>query len=411
VRALLVAAVLLAACTAPPPSVGTSTPTPEKGVLSVTALLDLSGPRANVGTAQRDALQLWLDQEQGKTPFPVRIRTVDVASSDAKLLVELRRASVDDAADAVIVGVPVTDDETLGRALDAAALPVLFTLPLPEDPAHATGGRWTFALAPTLRRLAADEIEDAMRRGTLSPSLVLTETRIDPMATALESELSARGLNELTRIAMPADGSVPPVVRTGLSVLKSVHCTSLASACASAAQAAQATAARTFFYLSYLTTLRDVADHRELAARAVWPGSRTVLPSGASPITAPDLARAAFIRAYGDRFGAAGTHAATAYDAASLLLAAARAAGQDERAAIRDALERITMPLIASTYAFTTDRHAGSDPDDLIYLRWTGSQLAPALAASLGTGPARPTPSPTASPRSSSATPTASARP
>lgn len=416
-RAAALAAALLAACTAPPPTVATPTPTAERGVLTVAALLDLSGPRAAVGTVQRDALQLWLDQEQGRTAFPVRIRMVDVGGSDAKLLVELRHAAVEDAADAVIVGSPVAYDDTLAAAVDLGGVPALFTLPLPADPSAAGGGRWAFALAPTLRRLAASEIGDAALRGTLAPSLVLADVRerVDPMATALAAELQARRLDPLTRVAMPADGSVPPVVRSGLSVLRSVHCTGLAAACVPVAQAAQAASAPTLLYLSYLTVPRDLTEHRDLAARAIWPGTRTILPFDSPPITPVNQARASFLRAFGDRFGPAGTQAATAFDAISLLYAAAQRAGPDDREGLRGAMEGITMPLIASTYTFAAGRHAGSDPDDVAYLRWAGAQLAPALAPSLGTGIATPAPSATASPRATSTasrpSPAASARP
>lgn len=402
---------LVSACTTAAPIDATPTPTPRRGVLDVTAILDLSGPRAAIGTAQRDALQLWLDQEQGTTRLPVRVHVVDAASSEAKLFVDLHAAAVNAASDAVIVGAPVLYDDTVGAALDAGALPVLFTLPLPADPVAGSGGRWAFALAPTLPHLVSDEVNDAVVRGTISPSLVLTDPReqVDVAADALETELASRKLDPLTRIALPSDGSVPPVVRSSLSVLRSVHCTAPASACAPVARAAQASGAPTLFYLSYLTTPRDLQDHRELAPRAIWPSSRRVLPFDGRPVTPANQARDAFLRAYADRFGTPSVHAATAYDALSLLLAAAERSGPDDRGALRAALERITMPLIATTYTFGADRHAGADPEDVTYVRWTGSAVAPALAATLGTGIATPTPSPTASPRPS-ATPSGTPR-
>ncbi len=399
-RALALFGVLVASCAAPPPAIETPTPTPRKGVLDVTALLDLSGPREAIGAAQRDALQLWLDQQQGKTPFPVKVNVVDAASSDATLLVDLHAAAVDAATDAIVVGTPILYDETVGAAVDAAALPVLFTLPLPADPVRDAGGRWTFGLAPTWPDIASDEVNDVVIRRTLSPSLVLTDPveQIDPQADALEAELAGRKLEQLTRIPLPSDGSVPPVVRSSLPVLKSVHCTAPAAACAPLARAAQATGAPTLFYLSYLTTPRDLQGHRELAARAIWPSSRRVLPFDGRPTTPENQARDAFLRAYAARFGTPSVHAATAYDALSLLLAAARASGPDDRARLRDALERITMPLIATTYTFAADRHAGADLEDVTYVRWTGSAVAPALAAYLGTGIATPSPRPSATP-------------
>jgi branched-chain amino acid transport system substrate-binding protein len=412
VRALAATTVLaLAACTAPPRVVATPTATPQRGVLTVAALLDLSGPRAQLGTAQRDALQLWLDQQHAT--FSVKLRTVDVAGSDAKLLLDLHAAVVDASVDAVIVGAPVALDDAFARAIEAAALPILFTLPLPTDPWSTRGGRWAFALAPTARRLASREIDDALARGTLSPSLVLTEEPplVDPMAGELEAELARRKLDAITRVPLPADGSVPPVVRSSLSVLRSVHCTLLAPACAPVAQAAQAERSPTFFYLSYLTAPKDLADHKELAARAIWPATRALLAADGAAMGPAEERRAAFLRAFAARYGTPSAHAATAYDALSLLETAAERSSPDDRGALRDALEEITMPLIATTYAFGVDRHAGADGEDLTYVRWTGSRIAAAPAPSLGIGIATPTPSPSTSAGARGPGPTATAGP
>ncbi len=381
-RAVAIACALAAACTGTVPTViATPAPTVELGVLTVAALLDLSGSRAALGASQRNALQLWSD-EQRERKVPVKVRAVDVGDSDARLVLELRRAAISEPVDAVIVGVPAVYDQTLGRAVDLAARPTLFTLPLAGDPSRSPGGRWSFALAPSLERLAASEIDDAMSRRVIAPSLVLTAPadRVDPMASALDAELARRSLPPLTHVALPGDGSVPPVVRSGLSVLRSVHCTATAAACASVAEAARSASAPTFFYLPYTTAPSELNDRRDLAARAVWPGSRAVLPFDAPPVMPVNQARDRFLRAYADRWGAAGTQSATAYDALSLLAAAADRAGPNDRGALRDEVERITMPLIASTYSFAPDRHAGADAADLAYLRWTGSRLAPALA-------------------------------
>src|SRR5947209_8797437 len=103
-RALLIATVLLVgACTQPPPSTSPSpSPTHDPDTLNVTALLDLSGPRLPSGAPQRDALQLWADQHVSAAPR-LRLRIVDVASVPSRAIIELRRAIVDEHADAVIV--------------------------------------------------------------------------------------------------------------------------------------------------------------------------------------------------------------------------------------------------------------------------------------------------------------------
>lgn len=405
--AALATALLVLSCTAPPPAIGTPPPTPEQGVLAVTALLDLSGPNAAVGTEQRNAMELWRDQRQQSGTRPeARLTVVDLAGSEARLFIELRRAAVDDRADAVVIGAPVRYGDALGRAIQVAALPVLFTLPLDGDPVAAAGGRWAFALAPSVPALAGAAIADAAARGVMSPALVLAPpgTADDPLVDALEAETRRRGLTPLTEISIPVGGPVPPVVRSSLSVLRGIHCLAPVATCAAVARDAASMLAPTFFYLSHLATPGEVDDHSELAARAVWPASRGILVANATGTTALDQARARFLREYGDRHGSAGIHAATAFDSLALLAAAAAVGGADDRERSRAALEAITMPLIATTYAFSSQRHAGSDPADLAYVRWTGSSIAAARAPSLGTGVPTPTPSPTPSP---SATPSA----
>ncbi|HKW79143.1 MAG TPA: hypothetical protein VJQ09_08565, partial [Candidatus Limnocylindria bacterium] len=150
----LCAAVALAACTgAPTAVVPTASPTREPNVVNVTALLDLSGPRAPSGQPQRDAMQIWLDQNASTGALRMRVKFVDVAGSDAKLLLELRRAAVEDRADAVVVGVPVSLEGSFGDAAQVAAMPIVLTTP-GREPAATAAGRAIFTLAPTPEMLA-----------------------------------------------------------------------------------------------------------------------------------------------------------------------------------------------------------------------------------------------------------------
>jgi hypothetical protein len=115
----------------------------------VTALLDLSGTRGPRGDAQRTAMQQWVDAQRG-TPR-VKLRIVDVAGSDARLLLELKRAADAQDTDAFIVGVPAVLDDTLASAIALVGRPVLFTLPIAEPTGAAA--RWD---RPRARRCAAD---------------------------------------------------------------------------------------------------------------------------------------------------------------------------------------------------------------------------------------------------------------
>jgi len=140
-RTLLFAVVMaISACTtANLSTTPTPAPTRDPGSLNVSALLDLSGSRAPSGAPQRDALQLWADQHTIGSPR-VRLRIVDVAGSPSKTVLELRRAAVEDRADAIVIGVPVDYDEAFAAAVQLAQVPVLFTLPIAE-PAQPEVGR------------------------------------------------------------------------------------------------------------------------------------------------------------------------------------------------------------------------------------------------------------------------------
>lgn len=385
------------ACSGPPPAIVTPTPSPEAGILEVTALLDLSGPGAPAGTAQRSAMELWRDRSQAAAGEPeVRLTFVDTAGSEARLLIELRRAAEEQPADALIIGVPIAYGSVLGRAIELAAMPVLFTMPLDVmEPVTLPGGRWSFALAPPLPRLAAAAINDAIDRGVLSPALVLRrdETADDRLAEATRAEMIRRGRDPLTEIPLPAGGAVPAVVRSSLSVLRSAHCTTTVTACGAVAREARAVFAPTFFYLSYLTAPSEIQAEGDLAGRAIWPASRWIIPAEAE---SPERAR--FLRDLAERFGPAGSHAATAYDAVTLLALAARDGGADDPGVSRAVLEGITMPLIAGTYSFSSQQHSGTHPDDLAFVRWRAGAITHALPPIFGTGIPTPSPSPTASP-------------
>jgi len=97
VRAVALLLILLTACARTPQPVVAVSPTPEPGLLEITVLLDLSGDRAPRGDAQRNALTLWNDlaQSRGRGQVRSKVTVVDVGGSDARLLIELRRAAVE----------------------------------------------------------------------------------------------------------------------------------------------------------------------------------------------------------------------------------------------------------------------------------------------------------------------------
>lgn len=359
-------AVVISACTAANPSMTpTPTPTREPGSLNVSVLLDLSGSRAPSGAPQRDALQLWADQHATGSPR-LRLDIVDVAGSPSKTVLELRRAAVDDRADAIVVGVPVGYDQPFAAAVQLVHVPVLFTLPIPEP---ATVGGWAFALAPTPAQLARATLDHAAARVVLSSTVVVSDESVTaiPERAALVADLARRGATaNVIKVtgsdAGPRFRAIPPLTPIVF----------FAGTPKAYLDAARQSATGTSLYLSYLCDLGDLADLREAAAQATWPGSRWIAAG-----TSANQARAAFAQSYTDRAGPPTSLAATAYDSLSLLATAAE--GGIEPVRMRDRLETATFSGIATTYAFSTSRRAGFASDDLAFLGYTGAHTAPII--------------------------------
>jgi ABC-type branched-subunit amino acid transport system substrate-binding protein len=383
VRALAVAfALVIAACSAQPAEI---TPTPaatrEPDTIAVTVLLDLSGGRGPSGVAQRNAMQLWLDQQQTRVGQPrLRATFVDLAGSEGRLLIALRRAAEEDRADAVVIGAPFAYDDTFARALGVARLPVLLTLPAPE-PAFLPGGGWAFGLAPTYSDLARATVADAIERGVLLPTLLASDESPPAIAErlALARELEQRGLVSPTVVMVTAQDAYARV-RAGAGFARSLLFTGPAATYVDATRSLATTGLTPRVYLSYLSEAGDAAALREGADLATWPGSRNVAAVSSVPTTTE---RAAFLQAYAARHGVPSTLAATAYDALALILSAAeRAGGIPDRMRLREGLEATTFAGITTRYTFTASRHAGFDAVDLVLLRWgsggrTGFSVAP----------------------------------
>jgi ABC-type branched-subunit amino acid transport system substrate-binding protein len=364
-------AVFLVACSAPPAEITPMpSPTHEPNTTLVTVLLDLSGARAPSGVAQRNAMQIWLDQQQARGGQQrLRAKFVDLAGNDARLLIELRRAAVEDGADAVVIGVPFAYGETFTRALGIAALPVVLTLPAPE-PMSLPSGTWTFALAPTHAELARAAVADATRRGVLQPTLLASDESPPAIAErlAIARELEQRGIVPPTVVAVTAADAAGRV-RPGASFARSALFTGPAATYLEATRSLAAAGITPRVYLSYLTEAGDAGALREGADLATWPGSRNLAAGSTAPTTA---ARAAFLQAFAARHGPPSTLAAAAYDALALIdTAAGSGAGSPDRARLRDGLEATTFAGITTRYTFTAARHAGFDTVDLVYLRWS----------------------------------------
>jgi len=360
---------LLGACTAANPSVTpTPTPTRDPNALNVTALLDLSGSRAPSGAPQREALQLWADQHTSGSPR-VKLKITDVASSPSKTALELRREAVEARADAIIVGVSVDYDEAFANLVQLAQVPVLFTLPIP-DPA-TRGGGWVFALAPTPAQLARVVLDDAAQRSVLSSGLLVSDESTSAVVEriALVKELTRRQAvpSVVTVIAADATQKLRPLLATTPLVF-------FAGVPRAYLEAARTVTTGTALYLSYLCDFGDIAELRDAAALAAWPGSRWIAASATGTSTP---ARTAFVQTYSDRAGPPTSVAASAYDALALLSSAAEKG--IEPTGVRDRLQSGTFTGVATTYTFSQSQHAGFNAGDLALLRYVGPRTSPAL--------------------------------
>ena len=367
-------AVVLASCTAAAPvELPTPAPTHEPGVVNVSVLLDLSGSRAPSGQPQRDAMQIWIEQLQ-RSDLRLRLKFVDVAGSDARLLLELRRAAVDDRADAVVIGAATILDEPLMQAIQVASIPVLLTLPA-DEPVSLSGGRFSFALAPTPERLTGLLADDLAARQSLAPMLIVGDESAPATSerNALVAELRRRGLTAPTPISLAASDG-PQRVRTAAAVAKSLVLVGASAPYGDVIRGVPVTGSAPRVYLSYLSETADIMSLREQSALVTWPGLRwTTLPT--TPV------QRNFLRDFTDRHGSPSALAATAFDALTIIqLAALMAPSELEASQLRLRIETNAFAGLSTRYTFTPQRHAGFPPEDVVYLRWSAQAGAPFVA-------------------------------
>lgn len=376
VRALAMLLILLTACGQTPQTVVAVSPTPEPGLLELTVLLDLSGDRAPRGDAQRNALTLWNDlaQPRGRVAVRTRLNVVDIGGSDARLLIELRRAAVEARADAVIIGVPVSfATPGFAEAVQAAALPLLMTLPL-DEPVAERGGRWVFAMAPTPEQIARKVVRTSL--SALDTLLVTADDRpADPEIRAILGEWrrAASILPHEVRVDRRT-GSIQVAARLA-TLARRVHLGGTPRSWNALGAALKQGPRGATYVLSYLTDHTDLGELRD-GLDVIWPAPLYLTPAAIPPNPAAG-ARRQFVQSYTDRHGPPTAHAVALFDALSLLSLAVERSGADDRERLRQELEVTTFAGIATTYAFSVTRHAGHSGEELGLYRLSGG--APVL--------------------------------
>lgn len=350
-------ALLIAACSSAPPSAHESTPAPtrEPGTIAVTVLLDLSGNRAPRGDAQRSAMQQWADSQRG-TPR-VKLRIVDVAGSDAKTLLELKRSAEATDTDAVVIGVPTVLDAALARAVDQLGRPVLFTLPVTEPTTVGSAGRWMFGLAPSVDALARVLVDAVPSRST--PAVVVTSGTL----VAGRDELALTSVFGAQERPAPFVLSAAPEQRDAFTQRFRLFARAGTAVFFAGATADYLSPVRLIpndatsgasVFLSYLTDASDAGRLGDAAGIIRWPTLRRAL---AAPL---------------------GTPAATAVDALALIGSASASLGEPERT--RATIEEGTFPGIATTYTFTPSRHSGVGLADIALVTWqNGRAVVPPI--------------------------------
>jgi hypothetical protein len=356
IRALALAlAVLLVACTSTPPVAADPTPiaTHEAGTITVVALLDLSGSRGPKGDPQRNAMQQWADAQRGSPR--VKLRFVDVAGSDARLLLELKRAAEAGDTDAVIVGVPAVLDEALSRAAGLLGRPMLFTLPIADPVTAGENGRWMFGLAPSPDAIARTTVDSLPSLTT--PAIVVTSGTL----VSGREELAISSVFRAQERPMPFVMSAAPDQRDVFAQRfrpfaragSAVFFTGAAADYLSPVRLISTDAATgPTVFLSYLTDANDAVRLGDATAATRWPALRRTIGT------------------------ALGTHAATATDALALLASAGDGTGDAERS--RAKIENGTFAGIATTYSFTPSRHSGADRADITLAAWESGRIVAA---------------------------------
>ena len=304
-------------------------------------------------------MQQFVDAQRS-TPR-VKLRIVDVAGSDAKLLLELKRGADAQDTDAFIVDVPATLDDALASAIALVGRPVLFTLPIAEPTGPAA--RWIFGLAPTPDAIARVLVDALPTRAT--PSIIVTNGTLPAGREELALEAIFRADGRPLPFVMSAAPDqrdtfaqrFKPFASTGSGVYFAGPATSYLDPVRIVPTADTTTTVLVF--LSYLADANDAGRLGEAAPGVRWPGLRRPAAAGL------------------------GTQAATATDAVALLAASADASGDAERS--RSRIEGGTFAGIATTYAFSPSRHTGVDLRDIALLAYENGRVVVARPSAVPT--------------------------
>jgi len=298
-------------------------------------------------------MQQWADAQRAAPRLKLRI--VDVAGSDAKVLLELKHLSEAGTTDAVVIGVPTILDDSLTRAVGLLARPVLFTFPVADPVTAGQSGRWMFGLAPSPEALARVTVDSLPSLAT--PAIVVTSGSL----VAGREELAIASVFRAQERPMPFVMSAAPDQRDLFAQRFRPFARAGSAVFFAGAASDYLSPVRLIptdptggpsVFLSYLTDANDASRLGDVSAAARWPALRRVIG------------------------GTVGMHAATATDALALIASAVDGTGDAERS--RTKIEGGTFAGIATTYSFTPSRHSGVDLGEIAFVAWESGRIVAA---------------------------------
>ncbi len=357
---------------------------PARADIILGAVLSLTGPGAGLGIPERNTIALLPTTIAGQ---PVRWVVLDDATDSTAAVRAARKLISEDYVDA-IVGPSTTPNSIaiLGAAAEARVPFVsLAGNSAVIDPPEGDR-RWAFKLIPSERVATAQIVARMNKQGQKTLAHIGFNTSLgDGYIQALDAQAEAAGIRTVAELRYnPADTSVTPQVLRIIAARPDA----VFVAASSAPAVTPIIELRARGYAGPIYTVQGIAGPDALrvggkALDGVMFSSVPVLvaeqlPDG-NPVKAPALD---YVRAYEAKYGpgSRSLFGATFWDAFLLIQAAAPKAlqagqpgGEAFRAALRDAMERVTgLAASEAVFSLTPADHSGAQADSQVMVEIQG---------------------------------------
>ena len=342
------------------------------------ALLSLTGPGAGLGIPERNTIELLPKTIAGET---VRWVVLDDASDPAAAVRAARKMIDEEHVDAILG--PSTTANSLAMldpAADAGVPFISLSGSSAVNEPQAGARRWAFKLIPSERVATVQIVEHMLAHGGKRLAQIGFANALgDGYIAALSAQAAERGIETVADVRYnPTDTSVTPQVLRALAAKP--------DAVFVAASASPATTPiielRNRGYAGPIYTVQGIAGPEALrvggrALDGVLFSSVPVLVAEQMPESSPVRAAAlAYVSAYEGRYGpgSRSLFGATMWDGFLLIaaatpqaLGAGRPGAAPFRAALRDAMERVTgLPGCEAVFNLTPQDHSGADANSQV---------------------------------------------